>query len=53
MELVNPKFLLCFNIIDRCKDIEVYRFIESLVYGKSNEIEELKKNLLILGWKSL
>lgn len=47
--LRNIKFLPCFNIIDRYKDIEVYRFLESLVYGESNEIEELKKELEDIG----
>lgn len=43
-KIKNLEFLKCLSYIDRLKDIEVYRFLEKLIYNEHTE--EIKKNCI-------
>lgn len=43
-KIKNLEFLRCLTYIDRLKDIEVYRFLEKLIYNE--QTEEIKRNCI-------
>lgn len=45
--ITNIEFLPCFNFIDKNKDIEVYRFLEKIIY--TTDVNSEKKLLENLG----
>nr|UOX61026.1 MAG: hypothetical protein DiTV3a_F3ORF1 [Diabrotica toursvirus 3a] len=50
-DIKNPEFILCLNFVTKSSNINLYRFIEKILYGDitSSEEKNYKREIILMG----